>query len=176
MRFDYLNKGPAWAPIQEINIHDLTPHPIGDSTWLGGGNLVIGAGNQLFIYDKTVSVSTSLVTNLRLPKHRSAEWNLFEIVTRINGPLPVFHPQFLGQCILAGKITLVERILLLLHKALTYDECGQIDNLLGMDLEDFYINSEVRVPQGLKSDILNFIACHYCGNEETTISICRFFG
>jgi RAVE protein 1 C terminal len=144
MRFDYLNKGPAWAPIQEINIGDLTPHPIGDSTWLGDGNLVIGAGNQLFVYDKTISVSTSAITNLRLPKHKGAEWNLFEIVTRINGPLPVFHPQFLGQCILAGKTTLVERILLLLYKALKHDECRQIDNLLGMNLEDFYIDSEVR--------------------------------
>lgn len=176
MRFDYLNKGPAWAPIQEISIRDLTPHPIGDSTWLGGGNLVIGSGNQLIVYDKTVSVSTSVVTNLRLPKHLGAEWNLFEIVMRINGPLPIFHPQFLGQCILAGKITLVERILLLLYKALKYDDCDQIDNLLGMDLEDFYTDSKVSPQKWFDSHILNFIACQHCGSKESEIDICRLFG
>jgi hypothetical protein len=143
MRYDYLDKGPAWAPIRDINIRSLTPHPIGDSTWLGGGNLVVGAGNQLFVYDKNFHIPSSLISSLRLPKRKDAEWDLFEVVTRLNGPLPVFHPQFLGQCILAGKVLLVQRILLLLWKALKYDEADHLDNLLGIDLEDFYLDSNV---------------------------------
>lgn len=143
MRFDYLNKGPAWASIREINIRDLTPHPIGDSTWLGGGDLVIGAGNQFFVYDKNFRIPASLLTNLRLPQRRNADWDLFEVVSRLNGPLPVFHPQFLGQCILAGKASLAQRILLLLHKAMKYEDPDQLDNLLGMDLEEFYMDSNV---------------------------------
>lgn len=144
LRFDYLNKGPAWASIREISIRDLTPHPIGDSTWLGGGDLVIGAGNQLFVYDRKFRISASLLTTLRLPQRRNAEWDLFEVVARLNGPLPVFHPQFLGQCILAGKVVLAQRILLLLYKALKYDDTGQVDNLLGVELEEFYVESNVR--------------------------------
>jgi hypothetical protein len=142
MRYDYLNKGPAWAAIREFNIRDLTPHPIGDSTWLGGGNLIIGAGNQLFIYDKEVDPSASAVASLGLP-YRKAKWDLFEVVTRLNGPLPVYHPQFLGQCTLAGKSALVQRILLALHKSLKYFVEGDpIDNHLGMDLDEFYTNNE----------------------------------
>jgi WD40 repeat protein len=144
MRYDYLNKGPAWAPIREFSIRDFTPHPIGDSTWLGGGNLVVGAGNQLFIYDKTVEISTSLVTNLRLPQRKDPAWELFDVVSRLNGPLPIYHPQLLSQCILSGKITLVQRILLALYKSLKFYVNGDvIDNFLGISLEDFYANTEV---------------------------------
>lgn len=139
MRFDYLNKGPAWAPIREINIRDLTPHPIGDSAWLGDGNLVIGAGNQLFAYDRHFDVSSSLVTTLRLPHRKDGMWDLFEVVQRLNGPLPVFHPQFLSQCMLSGKLHLVHSILMALHKTLKYWVEGEsIDDYLGIDTENFY--------------------------------------
>ncbi|RDW71966.1 hypothetical protein BP5796_08000 [Coleophoma crateriformis] len=142
MRYDYLNKGPAWAAIREISIRDLTPHPIGDSTWLSGGNLIIGAGNQLLIYDKDVEPSGFLSASLAV-SNRKTSWDLFELVTRLNGPLPIYHPQFLGQCILAGKNVLVQQILLSLHKILKfYVESDHIDTHLGMDLATFYTVSE----------------------------------
>lgn len=143
MRYDYLNKGPAWASIREFNIRDLTPHPIGDSTWLGGGNLIIGAGNQLFVYDKEIDSSVPAVANLGLP-HRTPAYDLFEVVTRLNGPLPVYHPQFLGQCTLAGKTSVVQHVLLQLYKTLKYYVEGDtIENHLSMDLEEFYTPKEV---------------------------------
>lgn len=179
MRYDYLIKGPAWAAIREISIRDLTPHPIGDSTWLGGGNLVIGAGNQLFIYDKKVGSSMSLNTNIRLPKHKDTDLDLFDVVTRLNGPLPVFHPQLLSQCILAGKITLVQRILLMLYKCLKYHVEGEpIDNLLGMELEDFYIESKVCMclPYYLHyKEITDVDCCNCCRQEGAEKHICRLF-
>lgn len=142
MRFDYLNKGPAWAPIREISIRELTPHPIGDSTWLGDGHLVVGAGNQLYAYDRHFDVSSSLVTSLRLPHRKDGMWDLFEVVQRLNGPLPVFHPQFLSQCMLCGKIALVHSILMALHKTLKFWVEGEpIENYLGIDLEQFFQGS-----------------------------------
>lgn len=143
MRFDYLNKGPAWATIREISIREMTPHPIGDSTWLSGGRLIIGAGNQLFLYDKIIETTPKSISKLGLPQHKDQKWDLFDLVTRLNGPLPLFHPQFLGQCILAGKIILVQKVILALHKILKYHVEGEhIDNLLGLPLEDFYMNPE----------------------------------
>ncbi|KAK0107758.1 regulator of (H+)-ATPase in vacuolar membrane, variant 2 [Cadophora gregata f. sp. sojae] len=165
MRYDYLNKGPAWASIREFNTRDLTPHPIGDSTWLGGGNLIIGAGNQVFVYDKEVDHSAPAVMSLGLPPRKQV-WDLFEVVTRFNGPLPLYHPQFLGQCTLAGKSGLVQHILLALHKILKYYiEGDAIDNHLGMDLEVFYTNNDMisssaAVSKGSKS----FGA--FCDDEE----------
>ncbi|KAF7950431.1 hypothetical protein EAE96_007716 [Botrytis aclada] len=154
MRYDYLNKGPAWAAIREVNIRDLTPHPIGDSTWLGGGNFIVGAGNQLFVYDKEVNSSASTF----LPP-RKTPWDLFDIVSRLNGPLPVYHPQFLSQYILAGKNLLVQHILLALHKILKYYIEGEpIDSHLGMNIEDFYISSEnaPSASKGIKSTFDGF--------------------
>ncbi|KAK4248662.1 RAVE protein 1 C terminal-domain-containing protein [Corynascus novoguineensis] len=141
MRFDYLNGGPAWAAIREISIRDLTPHPIGDSVWLGDGHLVVGAGNQLFVQDRRFDAASSLVTSLRLPQRRAGEkhWDLFDVVQHLNGPLPVFHPQFLSQCILAGKMVLVHAILMALYRTLKFwVEGDELDDYLGLALEDFY--------------------------------------
>lgn len=141
MRFDYLNKGPAWAAIREISIREFTPHPIGDSTWLGDGYLVIGAGNQLFVNDRNFDPPGALVKSISLPHKKGAKWDLFDVVQRLNGPLPVFHPQFLSQCMLAGKTVVVHRILLALHKTLKFwVEDEEIDDYLGLDLEEFYID------------------------------------
>ncbi|KAF9869323.1 WD repeat protein [Colletotrichum karsti] len=141
MRFDYLNKGPAWAAVREISIRELTPHPIGDSTWLGDGYLVIGSGNQMFVHDRAYDLSGSLVKSLQLPHRKNGVWDLFDAVQRFNGPLPVFHPQFLSQSILAGKNAVVRKILMSLFKILKFHVADEtVDDYLGLDLADFYKN------------------------------------
>ncbi|KAF2091359.1 hypothetical protein K490DRAFT_31122 [Saccharata proteae CBS 121410] len=143
LRFNYLDGGPSWAPIREIRIRDLTPHPIGDSVWLGSGNLVIGAGNQLFVQDEHVELSDGLLPDLRLDARKNAEVNLFTLVSRLNGPLPIYHPQLLAQCVLAGKLGLVQRILIKLLKILKfYTEGDAFDTFLGMSPEDFSDDQE----------------------------------
>lgn len=145
LRYDYLDAGPSWAQIREIRTRDLTPHPIGDSCWLDNGNLVIGAGNQLFVYDKHIEASHHLVSDLRLSFTEPSYVDLFDVVGRLNGSLPVFHPQFLAQCILAGKTALVHTILMNLHRKLKFFSEGDgIDGFLDIPLEVFYRDSEVR--------------------------------
>jgi hypothetical protein len=144
LRYDYLDAGPSWAQIREIRIRDLTPHPIGDSCWLGNGNLIVGAGNQLFVYDKHVEASNRMVTSLRLPSQETAFVDLFDVVSRLNGPLPVFHPQFLAQCILCGKTNLVHSILINLYRKLKFLVHGdEIDGFLDIPLEEFYMETDV---------------------------------
>ncbi|OLN95328.1 Regulator of V-ATPase in vacuolar membrane protein 1, partial [Colletotrichum chlorophyti] len=143
MRFDYLNKGPAWAAVREISIREFTPHPIGDSTWLGDGHLVIGSGNQMFVHGRDYDLSSSLVNSLQLPHRKNGVWDLFEAVQRFNGPLPVFHPQFLSQCILSGKSTVVRKVLISLHKTLKFLISGEtVDDYLGLDTAEFYLDKE----------------------------------
>lgn len=147
LRYDYLDAQPAWTQVREIWIRDLTPHPIGDSCWLTNGHLVIGAGNQLFIYDKEIDVADRLVSNLRIPSRGLASVDMFDIVSRLNGPLPVFHPQFLAQCILSGKLSLVQTILTSLLKRLKFfTEGDNLDGFLDIPLSNFYDRSHV-VPQ-----------------------------
>jgi WD40 repeat protein len=144
LRYDYLDSGPSWTQVREIWICDLTPHPIGDSCWLSGGNLVVGAGNQLFVYDKEIEINNRLVAELRIPSHGNLFVDLFDVVSRLNGPLPVFHPQFLAQCILGGKMNLVHYILMCLHQKLKfYVEGDELDSFLELPLENFYRDSDV---------------------------------
>lgn len=139
MRFDYLNKGPAWAAVREISIRELTAHPIGDSTWLGDGHLVIGSGNQMFVHGREYDLSGSLVKSLQLPHRKNGVWDLFEAVQRFNGPLPIFHPQFLSQSILAGKSIAVRKVLMSLYKTLKFHVADEpIDDYLGLDPSEFY--------------------------------------
>ncbi|KAK8223278.1 WD repeat protein-like protein [Phyllosticta capitalensis] len=145
LRYDYLNAGPSWTAIREVRIRDLTPHPIGDSVWLGSGNLVIGAGNQLFVQDEVVEVDDSLLPDLRSVARRKKDVDLFTLVSRLNGPLPVYHPQLLAQCVLSGKLLLVQRILINLFKALKfYTEGDPFDTFLGLSPEDFCSDLDVR--------------------------------
>lgn len=143
-RYDYLDAGAAWAPIREIRVKELTSHPIGDSTWLGSGNLVIGAGTQLYIYDKNVATSDNMIADLSMPVPHHQSLNLFDLVTYLNGPLPVFHPQFLAQCILAGKMLRVQQIIIGLFKALKFFVAGdELDSFVLMSPSDFYSEHQV---------------------------------
>jgi WD40 repeat protein len=138
LRYDYLNAGPSWVQIRDVRIRDITPHPIGDSVWLGSGNLVIGAGNQIFIQDENVQVSEGLFPSLRTISRKTASIDIFTAVSRLNGPLPAYHPQLLSQCVLAGKLLLVQRILIRLYTKLKFwIEGEELDSYLGFTVEDF---------------------------------------
>lgn len=145
LRYDYLEAGPPWVQIRDIWIRDITPHPIGDSVWLGSGNLVICTGNQLLLQDEQVQVSESLFPSLRLIAHKTASVDIFTAVSRLNGPLPVYHPQMLSQCVLAGKSVLAQQILLRLYQKLKFfTEGDDFDSFLGLSAEDFSRDAEVR--------------------------------
>jgi WD40 repeat protein len=144
LRYDYLEAGPPWAKIRDVRIRDITPHPIGDSVWLGSGNLVICAGNQLFVQDEQVQVSEGLFPSLRLISHKKASVDIFTTVSRLNGPLPVYHPQMLSQCVLAGKLLLAQQILIRLYQKLKFfTEGDDFDSFLGFSAVDFSGDVEV---------------------------------
>jgi WD40 repeat protein len=145
LRYDYLNAGLSWVQVRDVRIRDITPHPIGDSVWLGSGNLVIGAGNQLFIQDENVEVSEGLFPSLRTISRKTASIDLFTAVSRLNGPLPVYHPQLLSQCVLSGKLLLVQRILIQLFKKLKFwTEGEEFGSSLGFPPDAFSANPDVR--------------------------------
>ncbi|KAI4216241.1 MAG: hypothetical protein LQ351_001251 [Letrouitia transgressa] len=168
MRYDYLNVGPAWSSIREIYLGQSTPYPIGDSTWLGSGHLLIGTGNQLLIYDKEVSSTDSMIVDLSLPVHKRGPLNLFNLVTYLNGPLPVFHPQFLAQCILGGKLFLVQKIILNLHKALKFFTDGDdLDSLVSMSTDDFYLPQNSLLSAARKEMNASFVTFSDIDDPET---------
>lgn len=151
LRYDYVNERPSWSRIKQVSTRHLSPHPIGDSVWLGSGNLVVGAGNQLYLVGNEID-PRSLSSDLQSSTPHKASTRMQDVVRRLNGPLPVFHPQFISQCILAGKMDLVHRVLLNLLKTLKfYTEGDDLDSFQGLDIDDFMSATEVSLFTNLVS-------------------------
>ncbi|KDQ14428.1 hypothetical protein BOTBODRAFT_159267, partial [Botryobasidium botryosum FD-172 SS1] len=114
-RMNYFDSEPTWEVLGQIDIAPTTPYSIGDSIWLAGGSLLVGAGHQIFHYGRNPA---SLSQN-------GASEDLFETVARENGPLEDYHPQMILQCLLWGKIELVKEIIVRLERGL--DEATRND-------------------------------------------------
>ncbi|KAK9480941.1 RAVE protein 1 C terminal-domain-containing protein [Lipomyces japonicus] len=145
LRFDYTKELPAWAPFRQIPIRKYTPRVIGDSIWLDDGTLVIGVGNQLFTHDKRID-SHKAIKNLHIASHKLSIHSIFDIVSVLNGPLPVYHPQFVAQSIFVGKSSIIKQTLVNLLKALKFsvptdNNVADITSSLGMDVHDFLKSS-----------------------------------
>ena len=170
LRYNYLSQGPAWCVVHEVRIRELTNHPIGDSCWLGQGHLIIGAGNQLFVFDRQVEVVGNVLHELRLSSKRNQTRDLFDIVRQLNGPLPVFHPQFLGQCLLCGKADLVHKILIALHKKLKFwSEGDEIQSFLDLPIHTSLNDLETE-PKFAAKEMDSSIADFSLDEEERAVT------
>lgn len=151
LRYDYTNHIPAYAVVKKIDISDYTSHKIGDSIWINNGYLVIGCGNQFFIDDRWFELGSSgdaflnSHINQLLKGVETTIFDISDIVRILNGPLPVFHPQFLIQLLYMNEFYIVKKIFIKLFQTLRKDEVIKwnleidlIDEILRthLDLED----------------------------------------
>lgn len=167
LRYDYTNKIPTFAVLKKIDISNYTSHEIGDLIWLDDGYLVIGCGNQFFIDDKWVKLGSSAnnsldstirqlmvgYTNKENEDYDSSQketkstndliYDIEQLVRILNGPLPVYHPQFLIQCLFMHQISLVKDVFVRLFQILRKGDSIQWD--LSMDLtNEVFENNESR--------------------------------
>ncbi|CUM51261.1 uncharacterized protein AC631_02488 [Debaryomyces fabryi] len=170
LRYDYTNKIPTFGVLKKIDISDYTSHEIGDLIWLDDGYLVIGCGNQFFIDDKWVKLGSSTNSSLdstirqlmvgytnkaneeneandeaqnKAKSTNDLVYDIEQLVRILNGPLPVYHPQFLIQCLFMSQISLVKDVLVRLFQILRKGDPIQWD--LSMDLtNEVFENNESR--------------------------------
>lgn len=127
LRYDYTNKVPTFAVIEKVDISDYTSHCIGDSIWLDGCYLVIGCGNQFFIDDKWIRLAGNsaldlTIRELVLPgRDEGVVYDVNYLVAVLNGPLPVYHPQVLVQCLFMSQYDFVQEVFLRLFNGLRTD-------------------------------------------------------
>lgn len=127
LRYDYTNNLPTYSALKRIDISDYTTHEIGDSIWINNGYLVIGCGNQFFIDDrwfKLGSLSSNLLNSQINQLLKGVDGEIFDIsdiIKIVNGPLPIYHPQFLIQLLYMNEFNLVKKILVKLFKTLRQD-------------------------------------------------------
>ncbi|KAI5959053.1 RAV1 [Candida pseudojiufengensis] len=150
LRYDYTNNIPTYAAIEKIDISDFTSHEIGDSIWFDDGYLVIGSGNQFFIDDRWVKLGSKTIDSTirqlmsgydqnsssneesRIDNQEQV-YDIFYLVRVLNGPLPLYHPQFLIQALFMSQINIVHDILIKLFQLLRTDEI--ITWNLGIELD-----------------------------------------
>lgn len=152
LRYDYTNNVPTFAVLKKIDISDYTSHQIGDSVWIDHGYLVIGSGNQFFIDDKWVELgsanNSSLDSTIRqlmvgyTKESHQLKFDVSHLVKILNGPLPLYHPQFLIQCIFMHQFRLVKDVLVKLFQTLRTNEPIEWD--LGMNMRDEIFPQERR--------------------------------
>ncbi|VEU19824.1 DEKNAAC100478 [Brettanomyces naardenensis] len=145
LRYDYTNQTPTFAKIKKVSIAEQTTHSIGDSTWMSDGMLVMGVGNQFYISDKLLDANTDIITSRAIGTLEIVSNDLFHLCSALNGPLPLYHPQFIIQVLLTGRFTVIEVILVRLSKILRELDLGHgrsIDASLNLDYEDLIISQD----------------------------------
>ena len=122
----------------------------------------MAAGSQLYLFDNRIT-KLDIRGSIAFDAHNYPLDSIFDVCQRMNGPLPVYHPQFLQQAILAGicclyaivhsalgKLQLVKMLLgkleiLLVHKLNNRNDGSQIEDtskintFLDTPLSDFII-------------------------------------
>lgn len=132
----------AWMKLRDISINELTNLPISDCIWLSGGDLLLSAGNQMFLFDKEIDSRTAYELGIPI-KSKQQRQELFKVVSAMNFTLPLFHPQFLRQCLVSGKFELVHKILGTLYKSLRYyTEGDKLDSFLSLDFLGDVVTSQ----------------------------------
>jgi RAVE protein 1 C terminal len=145
----------------------LTDYRISDSIWLDQGSLAVAAGAQLYVFDKRIQ-NLDIRGQQEVDAHCYQAKTIFDICQRLNGPLPVYHPQFLQQAILAGlflaseihlplgKLQLVRDLLEKLERILRdkvssetvksrLGDTLEIDTFLDTPLIEFFTKGQVRL-------------------------------
>lgn len=148
LRYDYTNKIPPFAVLKKIDISDFTTHEIGDLIWIANGYLVIASGNQFFIDDKYIELDSSesfvdltlrqlmvgYIENEGVSKGApSFRLDIGQVVKILNGPLPLYHPQFLIQSLFFLHTSLVKSILFQLFKIIRGGKAIEWDLELTLD-------------------------------------------
>lgn len=131
LRYDYTNKVPTFAMLKKIDISQYSTLSVADLIWLDDSNLVIGSGNQFFVDDKflelgdnihgvvtTGAIDSTIRQLLPSTNTANAVYQVSDLVTILNGPIPVYHPQFLIQALLLNEVDAAEAILVRLLKFL----------------------------------------------------------
>ncbi|GAV54396.1 hypothetical protein ZYGR_0AL01280 [Zygosaccharomyces rouxii] len=143
LRYDYTNHNPSYLPMEKIDITSHTDHQIGDSIWLKDGMFVVASGNQFYIKDKSLDLNDSF-TRRSIGSRKILSNDILHLNSVLNGPLPVYHPQFLIQAIYANKLQLVKELLLRLFlelRKLSFenDDYSKLKSDLKTDYKRFLI-------------------------------------
>ena len=150
LRYDYTNNSPSYLPMEKIDITEHTSHNIGDSIWMKDGTFVVASGNQFYIKDKSLDLSDPFVSR-SIGSRKILSNDIIHLNSVLNGPLPVYHPQFLIQSLYNEKLSLVKELILRLFlemRKFNFEskEIAELPSDLNIDWNKFTIRKDKYYP------------------------------
>lgn len=133
LQFDMDTEHHAWVQVHDIRLRDFTTYASGDLCWLQGGDLLIAAGNQLFVQNIEIELDG------RLEKHTGSAKNgkpfaILQLASVVNASVAIFHPSIINHLISMGRNHTTHKILDMLYKRLKYwSEGDHIPSDLGIE-------------------------------------------
>ncbi len=94
-----------WVHLARLDLRSCTPSSIRAACWLGAEQIVVASGSVLYAYGPWIQ-PTSLVD-----KTASKSMHLSELLAEVGGPVVQYHPSFLLQCAIWGRMTLAKAII-----------------------------------------------------------------
>jgi len=149
LRYDYTNQSPTFAKLKKVDIAGQTTHDIGDSIWMSDGLLVMGSGNQFYISDKSLNPDKDEITRRAIGTLEIVSSDIFHLCTALNGPLPLYHPQFIIQMLFTGRFALIEVILVRLCNDLREIDLG---NKRALDTSLNIVYTDILAPDDEAND------------------------
>ncbi|KIV94793.1 hypothetical protein PV10_02525 [Exophiala mesophila] len=139
IRYTYPAHRYAWVDLRHIRIRDHTNHSIGDVCWLKSGDLVVGSGIQLFVFEGFARSHHNEESEpiKSLPRNLESG-SAFTVLSTLNSILPVYHPTYLSLLTSIGRFKTVKDIIHRLHKDMKFfAEGDDLPSFLNFELSSF---------------------------------------
>ncbi|EXJ82790.1 hypothetical protein A1O3_06605 [Capronia epimyces CBS 606.96] len=144
IRYAYPKLEGAWVDVRHIRMRDYTTQSIGDLCWLRSGDLVVGTGIQLFIFEGfAISSHNQDSRQLQDVRRRIRCDSTFAVMSMLNSLLPVFHPTFLSLLTWLKGLTATKHVLHRLHRSLKFFTEGDLlPSFLDMYIETLLVDDQ----------------------------------
>ncbi|KAK0988780.1 regulator of (H+)-ATPase in vacuolar membrane [Friedmanniomyces endolithicus] len=121
-RYDHHQEHSSWITVYQASIAG-TGLEIPAIAWLHGANLAVAASNGIMVYGSTIAtqgLDEEVSNRLDLRSSASTRIALSELASRLNQPLPVWHPEILSHFLAHGQPGAAIRVLHRLNEKLKY--------------------------------------------------------
>ncbi|KAL2410541.1 Regulator of V-ATPase in vacuolar membrane protein 1 [Exophiala dermatitidis] len=143
IRYAYPGLERSWVDIRHIRMRDFTTQSVGDLCWLRSGDLVVGTGIQIFVFegfaisDHNQDSRPLQDVQRRIPHNDST----FAVMAMLNSLLPLFHPTVLSLLTWLGGLKATKHIIYRLHRSLRFLAEGEtLPSFLDLDLETVLVD------------------------------------
>lgn len=115
----------AWVRAKTVDLGEVTSLNICTCSWLSNHDLLLGAGNQMFVFDDKIDMPPQTRTALNFPGRTVLQMSTEVATMALHSSHPSMHPEILSQQIIACKISDVDLVLRAVFEKMKYWTPGE---------------------------------------------------